>query len=519
MKLLSAAQMKQLDLRAIEEGGVPGVVLMENAGRAVADLVCRRFSALRPGTVLVVAGKGNNGGDGYVVARHLVNRGWRVRVLVLAAMEDIGGDARTNLEILLRCGADLEFVSEEECLCQYLKMQGDAILLVDALFGTGLKSAVQGLCQRMIDWINASGLPVVAVDIPSGIDATTGQVLGTSVNAALTVTFAYPKLGHLLYPGARFVGALEVADIGIPAVLCRQLPDESLLVDALEAQSLLPERAVTGHKGSFGHLLVIAGSTGKSGAAAMASSGALRIGAGLVTLACPAGIHAVLEAKLTEAMTVPLPEFAGQVSLQAMPVVEQLWSEKRAVAIGPGLGQGEEVFALVRRLVRECPLPLVLDADGINALAGHVEILGERLGHVTVLTPHPGEMARITGLTVAAIETDRVGVARSFAVEHNVILVLKGAHTVTAFPDGRVRINKSGNPGMASGGMGDVLTGIIGGLLAQGIPATDAATLGVFLHGFAADRLQRTLGDAGMLATDLLSEIPAARYELLKYKE
>jgi NAD(P)H-hydrate epimerase len=334
------------------------------------------------------------------------------------------------------------------------------------------------------------------------------------VRADLTVTFALPKLGHALYPGAGLCGDLEVVDIGIPAPLLAKAGDRHQLVDAAAATSLLPARPPTGHKGTFGHLLVVAGSTGKAGAAAMTAEGGLRSGAGLVTVACPASVQAALAIKLTEAMTEPLAEVDGAVSLQALAALQRLAEGKSALALGPGLGQHEETFALVRRLVRETPLPLVLDADGLNAIAEHPAVLRERPPGSAVLTPHPGEMARLTGRTVTEVEADRVGVAREFARRLRVVLVLKGARTVTALPDGRVRLNGSGNPGLASGGMGDVLTGLIGGLLAQGLSPADAAVLGVYLHGRAADRLQQTLGSAGMIATDLLRELPATRKEL-----
>jgi NAD(P)H-hydrate epimerase len=514
MKLLTADEMRELDRRAIEEIGIPGVVLMENAGRGAAELLCRRFAKLWPGPVLILAGKGNNGGDGYVIARHLLGRGWRVRTVVLADEARVSGDAAINLRALQRSGGEVAFAADGERLSRLLRQNRDARLVVDALFGTGLASEIVGHSAIAIDWVNAAGLPVLAVDIPSGVDATTGCILGRAVRADLTVTFALPKLGHALYPGAGLCGALEVVDIGIPASLLAKTQDRHLLVDAAAATPLLPARPATGHKGTFGHLLVVAGSNGKAGAAAMTAEGGLRSGAGLVTVAGPASVQAALAIKLTEAMTEPLAEVDGALSLQALAVLQRLAEGKSALALGPGLGQADETFALVRRLVRDSPLPLVLDADGLNAIAEHPAVLRERPPGSAVLTPHPGEMARLTGWTVAEVEADRVDVAREFARRHRVVLVLKGARTVTALPDGRVRLNGSGNPGLASGGMGDVLTGLIGGLLSQGLSPGDAAVLGVYLHGRAADRLQQTLGNAGMVATDLLRELPATRKEL-----
>lgn len=514
MKLLTADEMRELDRRAIEEIGIPGVVLMENAGRGAAELLCRRFAGLWPGPVLILAGKGNNGGDGYVIARHLLNRGWRVRTVVLTEEERVSGDAAINLRALQRSGGGLTFAPDDRRLSGALRQKKDNRLVVDALFGTGLASEVGGHYAVAIDWVNAAGLPVLAIDIPSGVDATSGRILGRAVRADLTVTFGLPKLGQAIHPGISLCGALEVVDLGIPASLLAKAGDRHLLVDAAVAAPLLPPRPATGHKGTFGHLLVVAGSTGKAGAAAMTGEGGLRSGAGLVTVACPAGVQSALAIKLTEAMTEPLPEVDGALSLQALAALQGLAEEKSALALGPGLGQADETFALVRRLLRESSLPLVLDADGLNAVVGHLAVLRERPPGSAVLTPHPGEMARLTGSTVAEVEADRVGVAREFAHRHRVVLVLKGARTVIALPDGRVRLNGSGNPGLASGGMGDVLTGLIGGLLAQGLSPGDAAVLGVYLHGRAADRLQSTQGNAGMLATDLLRELPATRKEL-----
>lgn len=514
MNLLTAAQMRELDRTAIEEWQVAGLVLMENAGKATADQIEENFAELFPGPVTIVCGKGNNGGDGYVIARHLLNRGWDVSTLVLAGKESIAGDARANLDILEKSGADIEYVSDEAGLDEVLLQNQPAGLVVDALFGTGLSTDIDGLYARAIDWVNSAAEAVVAVDIPSGIDATSGQILGTAVFADLTVTFASAKVGHVIYPAVEFVGDLVVVDIGIPKTLADQQSIEHLFINSDAARILLPARPASGHKGTFGHLLLVAGSTGKTGAAVLAAEGGLRSGAGLATLACPAQLNPIFETKLTEVMTAPLPEVDGMVSMQAIADIEALWQDKDVLAIGPGLGTGEEVGGLVRRLVRDCPLPVVIDADGITALAGHLDVLKSRTAP-TVLTPHPGEMARLLGCSVPEIESDRIGTARRFAAEHHVILVLKGARTVVAEPDGVVFVNGSGNPSLACGGTGDVLTGVIGGLVGQGMPAVAAVLLGVYLHGRAADRLFETFGRAGVLASDILKEIPATRRELL----
>jgi ADP-dependent NAD(P)H-hydrate dehydratase / NAD(P)H-hydrate epimerase len=515
MRVLSAEQMRELDRRAIEEIGIPGAVLMENAGRGAAQRLAECYRDRFPGPILVLAGKGNNGGDGFVIARCLLQKGWQVDTLVLAERESITGDARLNLEILLRLSEAVEYASEAAALERALAQKRSYALLIDALFGTGLASAVRGHYAQAIAWINAQRLPVIAVDIPSGLDAGTGQFLGCCVQAELTLSFAQPKIGHLVYPGAARVGTLETIDIGIPAFLLEESGLPQVLVDGEEARQLLPARPPEGHKGTFGHLLVIAGSPGKSGAAAMTADAAVRGGCGLVTLGCPACIHDILEVKLTEPMTVALPQIDGALSLQALDPLLALCRDKQALALGPGLGQAEETQALVRRLMHDCVLPMVIDADGLNALAGHRHVLAERATSGTILTPHPGEMARLAAVSIEEIETDRVGFVRAFAAEQGVVLVLKGARTITAAPDGRIFINSSGHQGMASGGTGDILTGLIGAFLAQGLPPAEAAALGVYLHGRAADRLVPQFGLAGLAATDLLQDIPAARHELL----
>lgn len=514
MKLLTAAQMREADRQAIEDIGLPGALLMENAGRAAAAVLQQRFGDSFPGPVLVLTGKGNNGGDGYVLARTLHHAGWQVRTLVLAAAESISGDAALHLKFLLGCGGAVEFVSEASALEAALARPMGVRIAVDALLGTGLASAVQGLYARAIDWLNEGTAPILALDIASGVDATSGQILGRAVQASATVSFAAAKLGQVLYPGAACCGTLDVVDIGLPLALSLPATERHTFVDARTAARLLPSRPVTGHKGTFGHLLVVGGCRGKSGALALCAAGGLRSGAGLITAAGPASLLSVLTQQLLEVMTAPLAEVDGHLSLQALPVLQQLWQDKAALALGPGLGEADEARALARRLLVDCPLPLVLDADGLNALGAQPELLQERAGRATVLTPHPGEMARLCGCSIAEVEADRVAVARSFATRYQIVLVLKGARSLIATPQGEIFVNGSGNPALASGGSGDVLTGLIGGLLAQGLPATAASVLGVYLHGLAAERLSRQMGEAGLAASELARELPAARHEL-----
>lgn len=502
MKLVTGDQMRELDRRAIENLGIPSLVLMENAGRTTYQILRREFPALT-GPVAVVAGRGNNGGDGFVIARYLANAGAPVTVFLMGPRDQVKGDARVNLDILSHLGVEVMEVLEESHLNPVVHRLAWAGLIVDALLGTGLNSPVAGLMATLIEKVNHLRPPVLAVDIPSGLSADTGEVLGVAVRAEVTVTYGWPKIGQVLPPGRDYVGRLWQVDISIPPALAGDLKVE--LVEAEDMRRLLPPRPFGSHKGAFGHLVVLAGSEGKTGAAAMTAEGGLRAGAGLVTLGIPASLNDILEVKVTEAMTLPLPEAPGvrALGIQALPVLHEFLRDKTAVALGPGLGTHQETMELVRQLARNLTLPLVIDADGVNALAPNPEWLRDALGP-RILTPHPGEMARLTGATAQEIQADRLQAAREAAARYGAIVVLKGAQTVVADPEGRISINPTGNPALASGGTGDVLTGLIGGFLAQRMAPWDAARLGVYLHGLAADYLTGDL-DRGLIAGDLLA--------------
>jgi NAD(P)H-hydrate epimerase len=512
MKVITAHTMQEIDRAAISRYGIPGAQLMENAGRCCVEEIIARFGL--NGSAVVMAGKGNNGGDGYVIARLLGKKGWNVKVVILADSDQISGDAAANLGKLP--DSIISFCTRESRLSPLQKEEiFQADLIVDALLGTGLCSNVSGVYLEAVELINASGRPVVSVDIPSGIDGSTGRVLGNAVRAYLTVTFAFAKLGHILYPGAEHTGRLVVADIGIP----QQLMEAASGYDFLDEDAIRPtlhRRDRQAHKGQFGHCLVIAGSTGKTGAAALAANSAVRAGSGLVTLATAESIHTILEMKTTEAMTVPLPDAgSGYLTTSAFPAIKKLLAGKDAVAIGPGIDRHPGTYALVRNLVETLDLPLVIDADGLNALAEDITVLKRKKSKQVILTPHPGEMSRLTGSPIPDVEAIRISVAQEFARTYGVFLVLKGARTVIASPDGTAAVNGSGNPGMASGGMGDVLTGIIVSLLGQGYAAWDACRLGVFLHGFAADMVAEEKGEIGINATDVLEKLPYAYNKLL----
>jgi len=515
MRLCTASEMMAVDGYAIQQLGIPGVVLMENAGRGCCAKFVEKFGASSGSSVVVLTGKGNNGGDGYVMARVLAEQGWQVITLVLAEKEAIKGDARVMLDILQQLNLPVEFLTDISHLSNRFSVISPDIV-IDAIFGTGLKSNVRGLQAEAIKLINQSPATVFSVDIPSGVDGSTGRVCGLAVQADLTVTFDHAKIGHGCQPGSVYAGDLGIVDIGIPQKGRPAFSTQVQLVDFSAASRIVPDRSSTGHKGRFGHLLVVAGSSGKTGAAALAGNGAVRSGCGLVTVATPATVHDIIEVKLTEAMSVPLSDHEGLLLGAAAGQVEELLQNRDALAFGPGLGQSDELIELIQALIPALSCPVVIDADGLNLLANDLGVLNQRNNVPVVLTPHPGEMARLTGLTVADIEANRFEIAQKFAREHGVVLLLKGARTVIAAPDGRVNINSTGNDGLASGGSGDVLTGLIGGLLAQGMDGFSAATLGAWLHGRAAELVAALQGTAGMAASDLLTQLPVARDELVK---
>jgi ADP-dependent NAD(P)H-hydrate dehydratase / NAD(P)H-hydrate epimerase len=508
MRLAKASEMQEMDRKTIEDLGIPGMVLMENAGRGSARFFLEQFSPSAGQKVLVVCGSGNNGGDGYVVARYLHQADLKPRVLVLTSLDRISGDARANLEIIQRMDMEIQEVPGPEKWDGVRPLLQDGDYIVDAILGTGLNTPVRGLYATAIEWINAAGKPVLSIDMPSGLNADSGRIMGTAVKADLTVTFGFPKPGQCVFPGAERVGRLVRIDIGIPEAVAESVPGRFTLTEPADfADGFGPEKGDT-HKGIRGHLLVLAGSTGKTGAAALTALGGLRGGAGLVTLGIPESLNAILEVKLTEVMTVPLPETGtGHLSQAAWEDVEALFRGKTALAIGPGLSTHPETVELVRKTVSKCPLPMVIDADGLNAIGRRTGVL-EQTAHRTVLTPHPGEMARLTGIQAAEIQRDRIKAADQFIGEHKCFLVLKGARTLVGTPAGKLYVNPTGNPALASGGTGDVLTGLIAGLLARGFSMKDAAIAGPYIHGLAADLLSEYMGVSGVLAGQLLTVMP-----------
>ncbi|MDX2447588.1 MAG: NAD(P)H-hydrate dehydratase [Desulfobacterales bacterium] len=508
MYLVTAKEMQQIDKQTIQDIGIPGRVLMENAGSGAFRFMCRVFPDLVEKSVGVVAGRGNNGGDGFVMARYLSQKNIPVKVYLLCEKSRVQGDARANLDLLTPLGVPVVEIPDDGAFKKRKAAMRRHDIWVDGIFGTGLKSDIKGHYKAVILFMNAMKKPVFAVDIPSGVNADNGQVCGVCIQAQATATFAFPKIGHVVYPGAGHTGKLEIIDIGIPGLVADNIFPRQFVLEDDVLREVLQRRDPNTHKGRTGHLLVIAGSPGKSGAAAMTAMSAMRAGAGLVTLGAPKSLNPVLEAQVTEVMTYALPETTDHMlDTSAMDALQALLTGKSCLAIGPGIGTAEETKQLLFQLLEKIAMPVVIDADGLNILSDRPGIL-RFLNIPVILTPHPGEMGRLCGISPAAVQQDRVGRARHLATSYHVHVVLKGARTVIAHPDGRVFVNLTGNPGMASGGMGDVLAGVIAGFVAQGYTPEDAAHLGVFLHGAAADHQSNHRGPFGYLATDVMNQLP-----------
>jgi NAD(P)H-hydrate epimerase len=509
MYLVTASEMQEMDRRTIETFGIPGRVLMENAGRGTTDFLIEQFPHIASLRVGIIAGRGNNGGDGFVIARYLAQRDVDVTVYLLAETAGLGGDAAANFELLALLGVSVIVLPDSKTFDRAKDSLRDRDLWVDAILGTGLKSDVRGYYREAIDFINSLAKPVLSVDVPSGLNADNGQPCGTSIRACATATFAFAKTGHCQHPGAELTGKLRVIDIGIPPHIAEEVGPKQFLLTPDDIRGYLRPRPPNTHKGRAGHMFVLAGSPGKTGAAAMAALAAMRAGAGLVTLGVPQSLEPIVATHSLEVMTAALPEtndgVLGEASLDA---ILRLLQDKRCLALGPGMGQTDETRSLVHQLLAQCRLPLVIDADGLNNIAGATDKLRQCAAPV-VITPHPGEMARLVETSVKTVQANRIACARDFSQAFKVHIVLKGAGTVIAHPDGFVFTNSTGNPGMASGGMGDVLTGLIAGLIAQGFAVEAACHLGVYLHGAAADSLAAQKGPWGYLASDLMNRIPS----------
>lgn len=512
MKLLTAAQSRELDRLSQERYGIASYSLMTRAGEAVADATMRQWPERVRAGVLVVAGRGNNGGDGMVAARRLAESGAEVRVILLASAGELRGDARRAYDDWISADRRVVEATTEKAVISALANSTGVI--IDAIFGTGLNAEVKGLARHAVEEINRAAAAVTAVDIASGVNADTGAIMGAAIAADLTITFGAAKFGLVSYPGAACCGALEVADIGFAPAALEELGATGSYLEAADVAPLLKPRIANSHKGTYGHPLIVAGSRGKAGAALLASRGALRMGAGLVTAAIPESVASIVAAGQAELMTEAMPDMNGHFDgTRTIDRLAALVSGMTALVVGPGIGVSNGTHELVAWLIdnpRSSSQPLVLDADGLNVLAelGPARLI--RSARPAILTPHPGEMARLLGSTTAEVNADRISSALRLAQLTSAHVLLKGNRSVIAGPRGELCVNSSGNPGMATAGMGDTLSGMLGALTGQGYASFDALKLGVFLHGFAADRVAASRGPVGYLAGDVIDELPGA---------
>ncbi len=517
MKLVTASQMRNIDQKTIQGVGIPGLELMEKAGEGTARVAREMLGEPEGKVVAIFCGAGNNGGDGFVVGRFLSQWGAQVGLLLTAKKSALKGDAKTNMERAV--GLDLPI--REILSGKQIPSQIKADLIVDALFGTGFQGEIEGYIGDLVELINSSGISVLAVDIPSGLHADTGEYKGSCIQADRTATMALPKIGHFFFPGKEISGRVSVVDIGVPPKVVEEENISLNLITGEEVRQLIPKRQGDAYKGTCGRVVLVAGSTGLTGAACLASLSSLRAGAGMAILGIPSSLNAILETKLTEVMTKPLPDVRkkGALALRGLGEIRELLKWGDCCAIGPGLGQHFETLELVRRLVSKLDMPAVIDADGLNALAKDTSILKECKAPL-ILTPHIGELSRLNGVPIADIAQDRIKHASYFAKEYNCVLVLKGAPTIISEPGGQTYVNPTGNAGMATAGSGDVLTGIIAGLLAQKLMqpegremqkvVLDSALAGVYIHGLTGDLAKQEKGEMGMIAGDMMEKIPAA---------
>lgn len=510
MKIATREIVREIDRITIKEYGISGLVLMENAGKASANLIIDKFDKAQ--NIAIICGSGNNGGDGFVIARHLISAGKKVRTYLLSRKSKYKGDSKTNLNSLLKIGGEVIELDEKT-----LKIT-QADIYIDAIFGTGLDRQIEGFYKKIIKYINSKKKSVISIDIPSGLDSNTGKPLGEAVKAEATITFIKPKIGMCIYPGVNFTGKLYVADITTPKELENEIEYELLTFS--KCKNMLKIRSGNTHKGTYGHLLVIAGSRGKSGASILTTNAAVKSGTGLVTAAIPKGINKAVEKNCIEAMSVPFEETKeGTFRDDSLSeILKVLKDKKSALAIGPGISTNAKTKDLVKQILLKSKIPMVIDADALNILSEDVDIL-KKIKPDVILTPHPGEMARLINTSTNDVQNNRVEIAKEFARKFSCFLILKGARSVIATPDGDVYINPTGNPGMATGGSGDVLTGIVGSFLAQKYSTLNAAILGTFIHGFAGDIASDKLGQYGITATDILDNIQAATKRIPEQKE
>ncbi|HVP35431.1 MAG TPA: NAD(P)H-hydrate dehydratase [Terriglobales bacterium] len=524
MKLVTSDQMRKIDKTTIEREKIPGLELMEKAGLGSAFSGKKLLEENVKGKkVVVFCGKGNNGGDGFVVGRYLSKWGAKIEFYLLGKKEEVKGDALANLKKAVSLKLPIKQVTREKEIPLGVK----ADLIVDAIFGTGFKGKVNGLEEKAVQFINSSKTKILSIDTPSGLDVDTGSVAGECVKANLTPTMGLPKVGQFFFPGKSYCGKVEVIDIGVPQKVIDEQKINLNLTTEEEVKGILPRRPGDAHKGTCGKVFLISGSTGMTGAATLASLSCLKAGAGMAVLGIPHSLNDIMEVKVTEVMTKPLPDVRkrGALALRGSGEIMQALKWADCVALGPGLGQHFETVELIRRLVTRIELPLVIDADGLNAISKDSSILNQAKAPM-ILTPHIGELSRLINVPIEEIAKDRIRHASESAKKFNCVVVLKGAPTIIGEPEGQIFVNPTGNAGMATAGSGDVLTGIIVGLLAQILmmkksdfgsvgqdikkTMVESALAGVFIHGLCGDLARDEKGEMGMIAGDMMEKVPEA---------
>ncbi|MBI5375109.1 MAG: NAD(P)H-hydrate dehydratase [Candidatus Schekmanbacteria bacterium] len=517
MPVATGSQMREIDRITIDERGIPGITLMENAGQGVAHAVRKYLGPLHDKNIVVVCGKGNNGGDGMVVARLLSKECPSLQIFLLADEKELKGDALENYR---RARTEeirvAELKNSKDLIGKSLGNLEEADIIIDAIFGTGINGPVKGFYGEVIELINRTSAKVVSIDVPSGLSSDSGEVFEPAVHAFMTVTLGLPKVSSIVYPAASLYGHLEIADIGIPDEVVKGTSFNINLIEKEDVASLIPVRQRDAHKGDFGHLLIVGGSPGKSGAVIMAANAALRSGAGLVTVVVPQSLDMVMECGLLEAMSLSLPETEdGTLSPKGVKQFLQFAKNKSVIAIGPGIGTNNETLEFLSSILSSVDIPVVLDADAINLVAKNPEILKNTKAEI-VITPHPGEMARLAGIQSSEVQARRLEICNEVASKYNVTVVLKGKNSIISKCGRFAYINPTGNPGMASGGSGDVLTGVIAGLISQKIEPGDAAYAGTYIHGLAGDMAASATGEISLIARDIIEYIPEAIKECLK---
>jgi len=513
VKVAIESDIRIIDQQATEKYQVPSLILMENAGIALARCVAEHIKENQ--RTFIVVGMGNNGGDGMVCARHLHNQGYEVIVFLIGNTKKLSVDANLNFEMLKPLNIRIETINDVNGAKKLSKMIVKDDVVVDCIFGIGIKRPVEGVYQFAIEAINESKGYVVSCDLPSGIRADDGHVMGTAIKANQTIAMCLPKVGNIFYPAADYNGVLTIETIGIPRSLLMKLPSNMQLITREDVVKIIPRRHMDTHKGTYGKATLVAGSFGMTGAAILSAKASLRAGVGLLKLVIPESLHTILTTSVPEAVILPLTETRrGVFGINQIDKLISSCKGSNVVAIGPGCGKSAEMIEIIRQLITEVDLPLVIDADGINTLAKNIGLLENHTREV-ILTPHPGEMSRLTGLTIEEINEKPIEVAKAFAEKWQVTLVLKGARTIVALKNGEIHLNVNGNPGMATAGSGDVLTGIITSLVAQGIAPEQAAIAGVFIHGYAGDVMVKSKGEYGLIAGDLVEGISIALCDVM----